>query len=199
MAERLPRTTFALTATSEAAMPTPVSDYSALQRGLHWTMAGAMIALIGLGLWIPTVDAETNRTFKDLLYAIHKSVGAIVLGLALWRIAVKLIRPVAPVPGLTPFEAVASKTAHLLLYALMVAMPLAGWMSSSALGFPVWIFGVIPLPDLVPVNTDLGFALLRAHQNMAWLLIAVLVAHVGAAGFHHVVRRDRVLLRMLGR
>lgn len=180
-------------------MPTPVSDYSALQRGLHWTMAGAMLALIGLGLWIPTVNAETDRGLKDLLYMIHKSVGAIVLALALWRIAAKLIRPVAPVPGLTPFEAVASKSAHLLLYALMVAMPLAGWMSSSALGFPVRVFGVVPLPDLVPVNTDLGFALLRAHQNMAWLLMAVLAVHIGAAGFHHVVRRDRVLLRMLGR
>lgn len=179
-------------------MRTESSDYAPLQRGLHWGMAAIIFGLILVGLWIPTVSAETDRAFKDQLYLIHKSFGAILLALALVRLAVKLRRPVAPVEGLTAFERMASRRTHQLLYALMIAMPLAGWTSSSALGFPVVVFGVLPLPDLVGRNSELGFALLAAHQNMAWVLIAVLALHVGAAVFHHTVRKDRVLRRMLG-
>jgi cytochrome b561 len=183
----------------DAAMPTPAPDYAPLQRRLHWIIAAAMFALILVGLWIPTVNAETDRAFKDQLYMLHKSTGMVVFALAVWRLVVKLRRPVAPAEGLTPFEAAASRYAHKALYALMIAMPLAGWTSSSALGFPVTVFGALPLPDLVPKNAPLGFFLLAVHQWLAWVLIPLLAVHVAAAVYHYVFRGDRVLQRMLGK
>jgi cytochrome b561 len=174
-------------------------DYAPLQRRLHWIMAALILGLIVVGVWIPTVDAETNRAFKDQLYMIHKSTGVVVLALALWRLAVKVRRPVAQEPNLTPFERVASAVTHKALYALMIAMPLLGWASSSALGFPVVLYGVVTLPDWVPKNAPLGFALLAIHQYLAWVMIPLLAVHIGAAIYHYVFRGDRVLQRMLGR
>ncbi len=180
-------------------MPTPSSDYAPVQRALHWLMAAMIFGLIGVGLWIPTVgDDPADRPFKDLLYDIHKWTGIVVLALAVWRLRLRMTRPVADVPGLTRFEAFASRRAHQLVYLLMILMPLTGWASSSALGFPVVWLGVLPLPDIAPRDTALGFRLLDVHRTLAWTLIVVLAVHVGAALRHHFVQKDGVLRRMLG-
>lgn len=181
-------------------MPKPQATYAPTQRALHWVMAALIFALIGLGLYIPTIETPTEelKAWKMQVYDAHKWTGIVVLALALWRLRLRLRRPVAPAPGLTGWERRASSVTHRLLYALMIAMPLAGWASSSALGFPITLFGVLPLPDWVPVNTPLGFALLRVHQNLAWVMIGLVALHLGAVAMHRFVWRDGVLARMTG-
>jgi cytochrome b561 len=180
-------------------MATTSASYSPAQRRLHWIVAILIFALIAVGLYIPTIsDDPAWNDYKMRVYDVHKWTGILVLVLALGRLALRLRRPVAPDPGLLPWERTLSKVVHGSLYALMIAMPLLGWTSSSALGFPVVWFGVLPLPDLVPRHTELGFALLRAHQTLAWALIALLALHVAGALWHAVVRKDGVLRRMTG-
>jgi cytochrome b561 len=98
---------------------------------------------------------------------------------------------------LKPYERLLARLNHALLYVLLFAMPLSGWMMSSARGFPVSWFGFFTLPDLVPKNKPLYDALLTTHQTLAWVLAAVVTLHVAAALKHHFMLRDDVLRRML--
>jgi cytochrome b561 len=172
--------------------------YGPTHRALHWIMAALIFGLIAVGLYIPTIgDAPELEAYKMRVYDLHKWTGIAVLALVLWRLAIRLRRRPEPAEGLAPWELKASKIAHAALYALMIAMPLTGWTSSSALGFPVVWLGVLPLPDLVPRHTELGFFLLAVHQTLAWVLIPLLAAHVAAVVWHVAVRKDGVLRRMV--
>ena len=87
----------------------------------------------------------------------------------------------------------------MIAYVLMLAIPLSGWLMSSAKGFQTVWWGVLPLPDLVGKDKALGNQLQTLHMALNWLLMAVLLGHVGAALKHHFVNRDDVLTRMLAR
>jgi cytochrome b561 len=98
-----------------------------------------------------------------------------------------------------PLERFAAHAGHLLLYVLMFAIPLSGWLMSSAKGFQTVWFGVLPIPDLLARDKALGDLLQTLHLGLNWLLIAVLLGHIGAALKHHFLDRDDVLNRMLRR
>ena len=106
--------------------------------------------------------------------------------------------PPSPAPHLgAPYERFLARFTHAALYVLLFAMPLSGWMMSSARGFPVSWFGFFTLPDLVAKNKSLYEALLTTHETLAWVLGAVVTLHVAAALKHHFMHRDDVLRRML--
>lgn len=87
---------------------------------------------------------------------------------------------------------------HFALYLTLILMPLAGWASASAHGYPVRAFGVLPLPALVPYRTRIGFKLGDVHADVLyWVLLVLIVLHIGAVLYHRWVRRDSVLSRML--
>jgi cytochrome b561 len=96
-------------------------------------------------------------------------------------------------------ERLAAHAGHHLLYVLMIAIPLSGWLMSSAKGFQTVWFGVLPLPDLLAKDKALGNLLETVHVVLNYTLIAVLLGHVGAALKHHFIDRDDVLTRMLPR
>jgi cytochrome b561 len=91
----------------------------------------------------------------------------------------------------------AAATTHVLLYALMLAIPLSGWLYSSATGVSVVYLGVLPLPDLVPKGKALAAILKVLHVTLNYTLLALVILHAGAALKHHFVDRDGVLARML--
>jgi cytochrome b561 len=91
----------------------------------------------------------------------------------------------------------AAHAGHVLLYGLMIAIPLSGWLMSSAKGFQTVWFGVLPIPDLVNKNQELGNLLQTVHLSLNLLFVAVIVGHIGAALKHHFIDRDDVLTRML--
>jgi cytochrome b561 len=91
----------------------------------------------------------------------------------------------------------AAHAGHLALYGLMLVIPISGWLMSSAKGFQTVWFGVLPIPDLVGKDKQLGDLLALVHQSLNLLFVAVLAGHIGAALKHHFIDRDDILTRML--
>ncbi len=171
----------------------PPSRYTAPAIALHWLLALAIVGAFALGLYMTSLSFSPTRL---KLYNWHKWAGVLILALSAARLLWRLThRPPAP-PAMPAWQARAAHGAHLALYALFFAVPLAGWAYSSAAGFPIVLFGVLPLPDWVPVDRELAEAAKAVHRYAAYALAAVVVAHVGAALKHHFVDRDGLLGRM---
>jgi len=180
--------------------------YTAAAITLHWLIALAIVTLLVAGWWMTDAihHPETKATaFK--VYQLHKSLGLTVLVLSVLRLIWRLVNPPPPLPdGMTRFERIAAHATHGLFYALIIAIPLAGWamVSASPFGLPTIVFGLFEWPH-IPVLAGLEDkrpveAVFRnAHEIMAYGLAALLVLHVGAALKHHFVNRDDVLTRML--
>jgi cytochrome b561 len=112
----------------------------------------------------------------------------------LWRLTHRPPALPASMPKLMQFAAHAG---HLLLYVLMIAIPLSGWLMSSAKGFQTVYFGVLPIPDLLDKNKEIGDLLALVHKSLNLLFVAVLAGHIGAALKHHFIDKDDILTRML--
>ena len=131
------------------------------------------------------------------LYSYHKWLGVTVLLLFLPRV---LIRIALPPPALLPAPAWQLRLAgitHTLLYLLILLVPISGWIMSSAKGFPVVYLGIVPLPDLVGKDKELGNFLKDVHEALSTGLALLVVLHLGAAVKHHVIDKDGTLRRML--
>ena len=111
-----------------------------------------------------------------------------------WRLSHRVPELPATMPA---WQRKAAEAAHVLLYLLMLAVPLSGWLMSSAKGFQTVWFGVLPLPDLLGKNQELGDLLQEVHELLNFSMAALVVAHLGAALKHHFIDRDDVLSRML--
>jgi len=138
--------------------------------------------------------------WQDRLFNLHRSLGVLILALAVLRVMTRWIGGVpAPHPGLTRFQRVASEIAHKSLIVLIVLVPLLGWAATSAYPAPIVVFGLFELPPILGPDRHLSETLFGAHRFAAYLTAAILVVHVGAALWHGVIMRDGVLSRMLGR
>lgn len=162
---------------------------------MHWLMAALIVVNFPLGLYMSDLPLSPH---KLQLYAYHKWTGIMVLTLLLLRVLWRVThRPPAMVAGMPRWQELSAHGVHLGLYALMLAVPLSGWLMSSALGFQVVLFGVLPLPDLIAANKALGQQLKEVHEALNYTLLAFVIVHVGAALQHHFILRDSTLSRML--
>ena len=170
---------------------------------LHWLIALGILVLLGLGLAMTRGPLSPMDRFA--FYQWHKSVGLTVLVLMGVRLAWRLFHKPPPLPAAMPkAERRAASAAHLALYGLRLAMPLVGWamVSASPYNIPTVLYGVIPWPHLpvlpeLPNKAAVEGVLKLVHSYGAWLLMALLLLHVGAALRHHLVLRDDTLWRML--
>lgn len=170
------------------------TTFSLPARVLHWAMAVLILAMLFIGVgMVATVSGK-----HQWLLAIHKPLGIAILLLAIVRLVVRLRNPPPPLPGDLPaLQKLAAHLSHWLLYALMIAMPLIGWAMLSAGGYPVMLSHSLRLPAILPENA-LIFAWLRtAHGVLAYLLFLTFLAHMGAALYHGLIRRDGVLRSMV--
>jgi len=171
------------------------AGYTRVAITLHWLIALAMFANLALGSLMTEMAISPQ---KLRLYSYHKWLGVSVFVLALARIAWRLTHPPPALPlGLRPWERMAASVSHALLYALTLAVPLSGWLFSSAKGFQTVWFGVLPIPDLLAKDALLADFLVAVHGNLNGLMVLVVTAHVAAALKHHFLARDPVLARML--
>ena len=171
--------------------------YTTTAKLLHWLMAVLLIALLALGIYMHDLPLSP---LKLKLYAWHKWAGVTAFLLCVLRLGWRFThRPPALPAGMARALQMAAHAGHALLYALMLAIPLSGWLMSSAKGFQTVVFGVLPLPDLLGPNPALADTLQTLHFGLNLLLVAVIVAHLGAALKHHFVDRDDILRRMLPR
>ncbi|MGR3908702.1 cytochrome b [Burkholderia sp. SR8] len=172
------------------------TTFSLPARVLHWVMAAMVLTMLFVGVGM--VASVSRR--HDFLVALHKPIGIAVLVLVCVRIVVRLSsKPPALPEDLPGWQKVAAYGSHLLLYALMLAMPLIGWAMLSAGGYPVTLGGGVQLPALVSAD-PVTFAWLRlAHRLLAYLFFATFLLHFAAALYHGLIRRDGVLRAMVGR
>jgi cytochrome b561 len=163
--------------------------FTPLQRVLHWLMAVCILAMffIGVGM-VSTIMPK----FLPLI-SIHKSLGIIILVLALIRLVVRLLYGAPPLPVDLPEPMrLAAHLSHYALYALMIVMPLLGWGMLSAAAYPVVLLGGVRLPAILPQSDRLHTLLWDAHFYLAFLFFALVLLHLAAALFHGLVRRDGV-------
>lgn len=162
---------------------------------LHWLIAMLIFATFPLALYMADLHLSP---LKLRLYNYHKWIGIIVLALALVRLYWRTThRPPAMPETMKKWENVAAHATHHTLYLLILVIPVTGWLMSSALGFQVVLFGVLPLPDLVGKNKELGDLLKEVHETLNYLMLGLVLAHIAAALKHHFVERDDVLTRMV--
>ncbi len=172
-----------------------VPAYTVGARLLHWLVAALVLMMIPLGI----ISAnEWGGRWQQTLYDLHKSIGVVVLPLVVVRLAYRWRNPPLPLPAdIAPLQQQAAHATHWALYALLVIQPVVGLIATSAYPAPIPFFGLFELPHVWPANRALSERLFVLHQ---WLGIALAVAvamHVGAALHHHLVRKDRVLMRMI--
>jgi cytochrome b561 len=163
----------------------------------HWVMALLIFAQITLGLM--AVSWRMSPT-KLALFFWHKSTGMALLSLLVLRLAWRLVNRTPALPADMPgWERAAAHASHALLYALMIALPITGWVVQSAANIPFRIFYLVPLPAIVAPDKALSEAFALVHRGFSITFAAVLIVHIGAALRHHFVKRDQVLARMLPR
>lgn len=176
------------------------SGWGRTVRLLHWTTALLVLAQWLLGRSMTSLGPEA-LTEKFVLYQRHKSLGALILLLTLLRLGWRLLdraRPEHP-PGMPIWQQRAAATSHALLYLLLLAMPVTGFLAAAAspLGIPTVLFGFLPVPHPIGPDPALEALLLQAHRLQGWALAGLVALHVAAALKHHWVDRDPVLRRMV--
>jgi cytochrome b561 len=135
---------------------------------------------------------------KLRLYSYHKWIGVTVFLLAVIRVSWRVShRPPALPQHMAAWEKLVAQATHLALYALIFIIPISGWLMSSAKGFQTVWFGVLPLPDLIGKDKELGKLLEQVHAAFNYMLLGLVLAHVGASIKHHFIERDDILTRML--
>lgn len=194
---------------------TSTTRYTTVAIALHWAIAIAILAMIPLGWWMsdavldPATRGQAGQAFQ-----LHKSVGLTILVLSLVRLAWRLTHKAPPLPQAMPaWEKTVSKATHALFYVLMIALPVTGWVYTSAgysvsfeRFFPVatsW-FGLFEVPHIAAIASKgeearrtIGINTEFAHSKLAWGVLVLGGLHVAAALKHHLFNRDDVLTRML--
>ncbi|GGE77430.1 cytochrome b [Stappia taiwanensis] len=179
------------------------TGYGTVAIAFHWTMAVLVAGLFILGKYMSGLEPTDPQTFA--LYQWHKSFGFVVLALAGLRLVWKAVNPAPKLPEGTPLLLrLAAALGHAGLYAVLLALPLSGWLmvSSSPWGIPTVLFNTLPVPHL-PVPAELGTlaqaeaTLKQVHEALGLFLLLLLAVHVAAALKHHFYDRDTVLTRML--
>jgi cytochrome b561 len=173
----------------------PASDrYSTPAIVFHWLLALMIVVSFCVGLYMADLPFSPLRL---KLFSYHKWAGISILALSAVRLLWRLFSRPPQDPPMPPWQRQAARFTHGGMYLLFFAVPLVGWAYSSAAGFPVVLFGVLPLPDFVPVDKALADALKPWHATLAYALAALVLAHVAAALKHHFIDHDGLLLRMV--
>lgn len=172
--------------------------WGSVSQSLHWLIVLLVLGLAIVGL-VMTDLPKTPSYFW--VYTLHKSVGITVLALMLarlgWRLRAGAPKPVAGTPT---WQARIATATHGLLYVLVLAQPISGWIYDSASGLrPFRLFGLVPMPKLVAPNDTIRDLAHAAHEWIFWTLLGVVLLHAAAAFYHHIFQGDATLARMLPR
>ncbi|NTJ43926.1 cytochrome b [Agrobacterium larrymoorei] len=169
-----------------------VQTYPSRMRILHWLIALLVLATWPLGLMIGFAKDDVKLDF----YLVHESLGFLVLWLMLLRVGVRLTASVPIIDG-SPAERLAAGIVHGLLYMFLILMPVTGFLATNAHGFPLQWFGLVPVWSPIGKSPDFAPLLSAIHGWSAWIVLGLFALHIAAVLFHHVIRRDRTLFRML--
>lgn len=177
--------------------------YDNVALGLHWLIAILIIANICIGLYM--ADLPRTDAMRASLFAFHKSTGLTVLMLSVLRVIWRLTHPFIALPaGMPALLKFAARASHVTLYVMMIALPLSGWLLTSAGGSHFHYFGTFDfplLPGFAGIAKEARHSLIMgfgaAHVILAWIMIGLVALHISAALYHGFIRRDGVLGRMV--
>jgi cytochrome b561 len=174
-----------------------VSDepvYTATARTWHWFTAVLVLAMIPMGITMVNIGPGP---LQNTLFDLHRSIGVLLMPVILLRLVYRLRHPPPPLPADIPaFQQFAASSVHVALYVLLIVQPIVGWIGTSAFRAPINVFWLFELPPIWPEDRAFSDQVFQVHRAIGYLIVLLLAAHIGAALFHHFVRRDRVLLRM---
>ncbi len=169
-------------------------QYGATAKLFHWLVVALLLAQYAIGWLMPDI----HRGMKPgAAMTFHVSFGLLILILIVLRFAWRLTHPVAPESSLPPWQRLSSEAVHWLLYALVLATSVTGWLFASFRGWSMSFFYLVPMPMLASDNPAAGKTIDGLHQAMEWALLVVIGIHVAAALAHIFIYRDRIMQRML--
>src|SRR6202790_3318439 len=173
---------------------THLSQYGTIAKLFHLLVVALLVVQYTIGWLMPDI----HRGMKPgVAMAFHVSIGTTILILIVLRFAWRLTHPVTPESSLAPWQRLSSETVHSLLYALVLATTVTGWLFASFRGWSISLFYLVPLPRLAAENPSAVKAFDGWHQAMEWTLLVVIGIHVATAMAHIFIYRDRVMQRML--
>lgn len=174
------------------------NNYGWMAIFLHWFMAILLLLLIGFGLYMVALPDVGFNSEKIILIIFHKEVGLMILPLVSIRFIWRLNNVIPTLSAHLPdWQKIAARFVHLCFYALMFAMPITGWLMTSAAGIPVTFFRLFTLPDLVSQNWHLFQILIDIHKWLGYVFLFLIFIHVSAALRHHFVFKDDTLKKIL--
>jgi cytochrome b561 len=171
--------------------------YPGMSKLLHWAVAACVLTTIPVSIAMKNMG---EGPIPDTLYNLHKSLGVLILLLMILRLINRLmIGAPAPDPSIARWQRAVSSAVHGLLYVLLFAMAVVGYLANSAYGATTPFFGLFSLPMIVGKDEPLATTLFAFHMYTGWFVAFLVVMHIGAALQHHFIHRDNVLRRMLPR
>ncbi|WP_127144534.1 cytochrome b [Pelagibacterium montanilacus] len=175
------------------------SDHSQAYRpvaiALHWLVAALILSTIPVG--IVMLDESLSRPVQDMLFVYHKNVGIVIFVLVVARIVYRIFHRPPPLPASVPaLQRHIAHFTHLALYGLVLVMTVSGFVYVRAGGFPIEGLDALGVPPMIPLNEELSKAAQRVHVTVRIPLVVLILAHVGAAAYHGLVKRDGVFTRM---
>lgn len=169
-------------------------QWGSVSKLFHWVVA---LGILGNGIWgLLMTDMSPSMT-KISVYALHKSIGLTILALFALRLAWRLYDGAPADEPMPRWQRIGAHLTHLVLYGFILALPLSGWWFNSLHGYPLQWFKLFNLPALAAKNDELARTAHAIHESLFYVLLLVLIAHVGAALKHHFFDHDNVLRRML--
>ncbi|RAP35713.1 cytochrome B [Legionella quinlivanii] len=160
---------------------------------LHWIMAILIIGLLIMGIYMVELPISLQ---KLKLYGWHKEYGLLALALVIVRLCWRIIN-ISPELSLPRYEIIAARLVHWAFYGFMFAMPITGWLITSAAGLPASFFGLFTLPNLIAPDEEQRQFYELVHEWLGYGLIVTILLHASAALKHHFINRDNILRRMI--
>jgi cytochrome b561 len=174
---------------------TRTDHYPATSKLLHWLVAACVLITAPVAIAMTRIGKGPTQ---DALYNLHKSLGVLILILMVLRL-INRLGALEAEAEIEPWQKTVSSIVHTSLYVLLLAMPIVGYTANSAYGASTPFFGLFELPAIIGRNEALATQLFTLHRWVGWIVILLVLTHVGAALYHHFIRRDAVLKRMLPR
>jgi cytochrome b561 len=169
--------------------------YTPIARILHWITAILVLANIPIGIVMLNVQ---GGPVQDFLFRLHESFGALLIPIIVYRLAYRVTHAPLPLPAEIPaIQRHAAEGLHWGLYGLLIVQPILGWITTSSDRTPTLVFWLFELPPIWPENHAFSEWIGEIHGLIGFIIGFLLCAHIGAALFHHFIRKDRVLIRMI--